>query len=146
MLKVALVALLLAVFSAVAVSAFSFEAGDDGIQATDETFKTVVSGPQVSLVSYTAPWCGHCKNLKPQAKLAATALRGIAKVVNVDADGAGRATGQKAGVQGFPTIKLFGASKKKPTDYEGGRTAADLVRGVMDEIEKTALARIAKLK
>ena len=29
--------------------------------------------------------------------------------------------------QGFPTIKVFGADKKKPVDYKGGRTAKDIV-------------------
>ena len=35
--------------------------------------------------------------------------------------------GSKYGVQGFPTIKVFGAKKSSPTNYEGPRTAAGIV-------------------
>ncbi|XP_033123400.1 protein disulfide-isomerase A6-like isoform X2 [Anneissia japonica] len=34
-----------------------------------------------------------------------------------------QAVGQPYNVRGFPTIKVFGSNKKKPTDYQGGRTA-----------------------
>ena len=34
-----------------------------------------------------------------------------------------RSLGGQYGVQGFPTIKIFGANKKKPEDYNGGRDA-----------------------
>lgn len=35
--------------------------------------------------------------------------------------------GGKFGVRGFPTIKIFGANKSKPDDYNGARTAQGLV-------------------
>jgi hypothetical protein len=38
-----------------------------------------------------------------------------------------QALGGKYGVQGFPTIKVFGAKKSSPTNYEGPRTAAGIV-------------------
>ncbi len=34
-----------------------------------------------------------------------------------------RSLGGQYGVQGFPTIKIFGLDKKKPEDYNGQRTA-----------------------
>ena len=34
-----------------------------------------------------------------------------------------RSLGGQYGVQGFPTIKIFGLDKKKPEDYSGQRTA-----------------------
>lgn len=33
--------------------------------------------------------------------------------------------GRGYNVQGYPTIKLFGADKKKPTDYESGARTFD---------------------
>lgn len=32
------------------------------------------------------------------------------------------------GVTSYPTIKIFGANKNKPQDYEGARTAEAIVR------------------
>jgi protein disulfide-isomerase A6 len=31
------------------------------------------------------------------------------------------------GVQGYPTIKLFGANKQRPEDYQGGRDSGSIV-------------------
>lgn len=45
--------------------------------------------------------------------------------VNADED---RVLGDRFGIQGFPTLKFFPAGSTEPEDYEGGRTAADLVR------------------
>lgn len=45
-------------------------------------------------------------------------LQGIVKVGAVDADQHNSLGGQY-GVRGFPTIKIFGANKNKPEDYQG---------------------------
>ncbi len=45
-------------------------------------------------------------------------VQGIVKVGAVDADQHNSLGGQY-GVRGFPTIKLFGANKNKPEDYQG---------------------------
>lgn len=117
---------------------------DDGVLIlTPDNFKKEISGPKVAIVAFTASFCGWCKKLVEPYKVVAGALRGIATVAGVDAEGAGKSLGTQFGVQGFPTIKLFGASKKKPTDFEGDRSALTITRAVIDEIEKTALARVA---
>ena len=54
----------------------------------------------------------------------------------IDADKHG-SFASKYGVQGFPTIKVFGASKKNPTDYSGGRS-----RPRPDGIELVVHARL----
>lgn len=63
-------------------------------------------------------------------------LQGVVKVgaVNVDEH---KDLGGKFEVRGFPTIKIFGDNKYKPEDYNGARTAKDIV--------ETAL-RVAKNK
>lgn len=45
-------------------------------------------------------------------------LQDVVKVGAVDAD-KHQSLGGQYGVQGFPTIKIFGANKNKPEDYQG---------------------------
>eukprot|EP00163_Fabomonas_tropica_P014071 TRINITY_DN2571_c1_g1_i1.p1 TRINITY_DN2571_c1_g1~~TRINITY_DN2571_c1_g1_i1.p1 ORF type:complete len:438 (+),score=145.45 TRINITY_DN2571_c1_g1_i1:159-1472(+) len=103
----------------------------------------VMKSSQVVLVEFYAPWCGHCKNLVPTWTKAAAALHGIAKVVAVDAD-KHKDLGQRFGVQGFPTIKVFGANKNKPTDYQGGRSVDDIVNAALKEVRSVAMSRLGK--
>jgi protein disulfide-isomerase A6 len=79
-------------------------------------------------VEFYAPWCGHCKNLTPEWKKAATVLKGSgARLGAVDATAA-QAIAQKYGVKGYPTIKLFGAGKKdRPIDYQVNRNGLWLI-------------------
>ena len=62
--------------------------------------------------------CGHCQSLAPAWKKAATVLKGVVNVGAVDADSHKELAGQY-GIRGFPTIKIFGANKNKPEDYQG---------------------------
>lgn len=34
-------------------------------------------------------------------------------------------------MKGFPTIKIFGADKNKPEDYNGGRTAKEIAEAAL---------------
>jgi len=112
------------------------------VDLTPNNFKKEVlrhKGPV--LVAFAAPWCGHCKRLGPEYAEAAKALDGVVKLAHMDADKHG-AFASKYGVQGFPTIKWFGADKKKPVDYEGGRSKDDLVADSLRMVEEVAKARM----
>jgi protein disulfide-isomerase A6 len=84
---------------------------------------------------FYAPWCGHCKNLKPAYEKAAKSLEGLAHVgaVNCD-DEINKAFCGTMGVKGFPTLKTIKptGSKGKPivTDYQGERSAKAIVDAV----------------
>ncbi len=62
--------------------------------------------------------CGHCQSLAPEYKKAASALKGIVRLGAVNADDH-KSLGGKYGVQGFPTLKVFGLNKNSPSDYKG---------------------------
>ena len=82
----------------------------------------------LSQVEFFAPWCGHCKNLEPHWKQAAGELKGKVKLGAVDAT-VHQSLAGKYGVQGYPTIKYFPAgSKGDAEEYDGGRTADDIVK------------------
>lgn len=51
------------------------------IELTDDNFeKEVLKSKDPWLVEFYAPWCGHCKNLEPHWKSAATELKEQVKV------------------------------------------------------------------
>ncbi|KAJ9456347.1 Protein disulfide-isomerase [Diplonema papillatum] len=82
----------------------------------------------VVLAEFYAPWCGHCKKLTPEWAKAATQLKGKATLIKVDAT-LETDLGAKYAVQGYPTIKAF-IDGGDAVDYEGGRTADDIVAWV----------------
>lgn len=92
-----------------------------------------------SIVEFYAPWCGHCKNLKPAYEKAAKSLTGLAKVAAVDCDEeSNKPFCGSMGVQGFPTLKIVRPGKKpgRPTveDYQGARSAKAIVDAVIEKI------------
>ncbi|KAL5116939.1 hypothetical protein ACEQ8H_005156 [Pleosporales sp. CAS-2024a] len=92
-----------------------------------------------SIVEFYAPWCGHCKNLKPAYETVAKSLAGIAKVAAVNCDDEmNKPFCGKMGVKGFPTLKIVRPGKKpgKPIvdDYQGERTAKGIVNAVKDKV------------
>ncbi|XP_031178407.1 protein disulfide-isomerase A6 isoform X1 [Sander lucioperca] len=124
------------------VQAF-YSASDDVVVLTPSNFnKEVIQSDSLWLVEFYAPWCGHCQHLTPDWKKAATALKGIVKVGAVDAD-QHKSLGGQYGVRGFPTIKIFGANKNKPEDYQGGRSSQAIVDGAMNSLRTLVKERLS---
>ncbi|XP_075869575.1 protein disulfide-isomerase A6 [Nelusetta ayraudi] len=124
------------------VQAF-YSASDDVVQLTPANFnKEVIQSDSLWLVEFYAPWCGHCQSLTPDWKKAATALKGVVKLGAVDAD-QHKALGGQYGVRGFPTIKVFGANKNKPEEYQGGRSSQAIVDGAMNALRSLVKDRLS---
>ena len=94
------------------------------VQLTSETWDEETAGKTI-FVKFYAPWCGHCKAMKPdwdklmtkwnKSKKAATSL-----IAEVDCTEEGNKDLCAAnGVQGFPTLKWGDPSALET--YEGGR-------------------------
>ncbi|PWY87004.1 PDI related protein A [Aspergillus heteromorphus CBS 117.55] len=110
------------------------------LQVTGKNYDQLIANSNhTSIVEFYAPWCGHCKNLKPAYEKAATNLDGLAKVAAVNCDDEmNKPFCGRMGVQGFPTLKIVTPSKKpgKPRveDYQGPRSAKGIVEAVVDKI------------
>ncbi|XP_075717220.1 protein disulfide-isomerase A6 isoform X1 [Rhinoderma darwinii] len=120
-----------------------YSAGDDVVTLTSSNFqKEVVQSDSLWLVEFYAPWCGHCQRLTPDWKKAATALKGIVKIGAIDCDQHKTLAGQYE-IRGFPTIKVFGANKNKPEDYQGGRTSEAIVDGALNALKSLVKDRLS---
>ncbi|XP_045778392.1 protein disulfide-isomerase A6 homolog [Maniola jurtina] len=138
MLHLNLIGIILLVTSSYAL----YDSSSDVVELTPSNFERLVTkSDEVWIVEFFAPWCGHCKNLVPEYKKAARALKGIAKVGAIDADQYKDFT-QKYGVTGFPTIKVFTGSKSN--DYQGQRTAEAFVDAALKAAKEKAYENLGK--
>jgi protein disulfide-isomerase A6 len=103
------------------------------IELTSKNWE-VVDKSDLFMIAFTAPWCGHCKSLKPEYYKAAESLGGVVNMGNVNCDDEKELAG-KFGVQGFPTIKIF-SKGKVVDDYQRGRDASSIVTDLMSRFNK----------
>lgn len=55
-----------------------YDSSSDVVELTPSNFERLVTNSdEVWIVEFFAPWCGHCKNLVPEYKKAARALKVI---------------------------------------------------------------------
>ncbi|KHN88358.1 putative protein disulfide-isomerase A6 [Toxocara canis] len=131
-------------FIVVSVSACTalYDGSTDVVELTQSNFHNkVLNSDELWIVEFYAPWCGHCKNFAPEYKKAAKVLKGLIKVGAVDMT-VHQSVGQPYNVQGFPTVKIFGANKQKPTEYQGARTAQGLADAGIEELRRMVSARL----
>ncbi|KAH3869164.1 protein disulfide-isomerase-like [Dreissena polymorpha] len=94
---------------------------------TDDDIADAIDEFKYILVEFYAPWCGHCQALVPEYEKAAQTLAAEGseiRLAKVDAT-IQQKSAAKYEVKGYPTIKFF--RNGKPSDYNAGRTAADMV-------------------
>jgi len=90
------------------------------IELSKDNWDIETSGKTV-FIKFFAPWCGHCKSMKPSWDSLMEEYSSSSEVLIADVDciGAGKAICDEVGVQGFPTIKYGDPSNLEA--YKGGR-------------------------
>merc|ERR1719155_388732 len=96
---------------------------DDGngkvVHLIDQEFTKFRTENEASLVMFYAPWCGHCKSLKPKWVEASNA---VAVDAAMDCD-SNEGTCGKFNVESFPTLIWFPEKGSKGEPFKGERDA-----------------------
>lgn len=117
-------------------------------QATNEKGLTTVTGATFDslvaksdkdvMIEFYAPWCGHCKSLKPIYEQVAEHFNAVEHVTIAMIDATANDYDQKAfPVQGFPTL-FFVPNKegRHPVPYDGPRTRDGIVEFINQHTTK----------
>lgn len=104
----------------------------------DDNFdKKVLKSKDMWMITFYAPWCGHCKRLLPRWNAAATKLKGKVNIAKIDAT-ANKKMSNRYGITGFPTIIVYSSGKKQEKEYEhyeGSRKRDDIVKYALEKLE-----------
>ena len=104
------------------------EVESDVVHLTDATFDSIMSASPSSLVMFYAPWCGHCKAIKPAYAEAAKLMKEQdipGSLVAVDATKETEVS-KRFGISGYPTLRYFSDGVSQ-YEYGYGRTAEDIM-------------------
>jgi len=104
------------------------------LELTPETYDEATAGKVVFLKMF-APWCGHCKKMKPdwdklmdEFKDSDTQL-----IADVDCTAEGKPICDANGVKGFPSLKFGDPSDLQ--DYQKGRDFASLKKFIEEDLK-----------
>ena len=120
-------------------------AGDS--KAVDLTASNIQSlvydSPDVWMIAFIAPWCGHCKKLMPEWKMAADSLHGQGVQLGIIDATAEKSLQEEYEIRGFPTILVFpggaGKSRASAVEFQGGRSSDDIVREALAEVDRSGV-------
>jgi len=109
------------------------EDADDGtpsavVDITNDNYKALVADSTKDIMlEFYAPWCGHCKALKPEYKKLANAFKDDDSVMIAAMDATANEVPKGFDVQGYPTIMWIPGNTKKPVSYDDDREAGAMI-------------------
>ncbi|XP_013189435.2 protein disulfide-isomerase A5 [Amyelois transitella] len=114
----------------------SWSKDSDVIHLNADNFESVLSKADHALVVFYAPWCGHCKRIKPEFEKAATKIKaekinGILAAVDATKE---PDLASQYGVKGYPTLKYFSKGEYK-FDAGHARQEAQIISFIKDPQE-----------
>lgn len=84
---------------------------------------TMLDSDGIWLVQFSAPWCGHCKDMVPRWKKAAKILKGKVNLGVIN-ENENKKINDEYGINTYPSIVVFGRgqkSKERSYRYSGAR-------------------------
>jgi len=106
------------------------------LDLVDSSFDGELEEHDTALVMFYAPWCGHCKKLKPEFEKAAKDLASNdppVALAKVDCTEGGKDTCNRFEVRGYPTLKIFRGGELSQ-DYNGPRDASGIKKYMMSQV------------
>jgi thioredoxin 1 len=76
-------------------------------QFKDEDFENNIKNEDVSVIQFSAEWCGPCKALKPVMDKLSDEFKDKANFYYADIEDGGINTGSAAGIRGVPTVIIY---------------------------------------
>ena len=73
----------------------------------DEYFDSKIKHEDISVIQFSAAWCGPCKSLKPIMDKLSVEYKGKANFYYADIEEGGINTGSAAGIRGVPTVIIY---------------------------------------
>lgn len=104
-------------------------AAEDVVELKTSDFDSKLEKYDIALVMFYAPWCGHCKKLKPEFEKAATKLKTDdppVQLAKIDCT-VEKEICEKFKVTGYPTLKIFRKGHHSQ-DYEGPRETEGIIK------------------
>jgi len=86
---------------------------------------SLIESGQALLVSFYAPWCGHCQQLAPTWKKVGERLKDASIIVGKLDCTLHQDVATKYAIRGFPTIKIFRAGRA--IDFDGSRDENSII-------------------
>lgn len=110
--------------SALLTALLAAATASDIVQVTESSYEQFAADNEAFVISFTAPWCGHSRALKPEYEKLATQLkRDGLPVAHVDST-ENEALATKLDIKGYPTVLFLRGGLK--LEYDGERRVADL--------------------
>ncbi|WVR04133.1 protein disulfide-isomerase domain [Kwoniella sp. DSM 27419] len=92
---------------------------DGKVVEVDEAALEVYKSAGPVFVDFYAPWCGHCKKLRPTVDTLGEEMKNKLNIVAVDCE-AHKEFCRREGIMGYPTIRLYHHGTR--TDHNGARS------------------------
>ena len=97
----------------------------------DDMFETVIANEAVSVIQFSAAWCGPCKSLRPIMEKLSGEYKDRAKFFYADIESDALNLGSSCGIRGVPTVIVF--KKKTEVDRLVGGVSESAMKAFLDK-------------